>query len=245
LIIVSELDQDKTVIVLKITGDLQEEDWLAITPVIEEKISRFDRVSLFIDSMEFSGWQDLRAAKAHFNAVKLHHRQVQRVAVIARRQWQNWLTALANHFVDAEIKAFAEDERPLAENWLTKTQGLLPSLVVVERTAQHVLGIEIKDKIRVVDYEGILLPLLSQRIKEQGKFCLLVDMRHFAGMELKVFWDDLKFASQHFNDFKRMAIVGEQKWLTWFAKLASPFTKTDLRCFADQGPAWQWLESDD
>ncbi|MBL6445620.1 STAS/SEC14 domain-containing protein [Fulvivirga sp. 29W222] len=46
-----------------------------------------------------------------------------------------------------------------------------------------------------------------------------------------------------FNDFERVAIVGDKQWLEWGAKFAKPFTSAEVKYFdmSEKVEAMQWV----
>jgi energy-converting hydrogenase Eha subunit G len=53
--------------------------------------------------------------------VKSHHKNVERLAVVAGHMWQHWLAALAQVFVHPKIKVFDKDQIEDAREWLNKS----------------------------------------------------------------------------------------------------------------------------
>lgn len=114
---------------------------------------------------------------------------------------------------------------------LTESQGKL-------------LGLRVSGKVTAEDYES-LIPEMERRIDAAGPLRLLCDMRDFGGIEIEAFWADFKFSVRHLKDFERMAVVGDQRWLEWWTKAASPFVKTQVKCFGSEEirEAWAWLRA--
>jgi hypothetical protein len=71
-------------------------------------------------------------------------------------------------------------------------------------------------------------------------------MTRFDGMEIEAFWEDFKFGIRHLRDFKRMAVVGDQRWLEWFTKTFNSLIKTEAKYFTpnQRNEAWNWLNPD-
>jgi hypothetical protein len=45
-------------------------------------------------------------------------------------------------------------------------------------------------------------------------------------------WDDLKFDFEEYKAFRRAALVGDQKWISWFARLLEPLARAEEKQFA-------------
>lgn len=80
------------------------------------------------------------------------------------------------------------------------------------------------------DYETFL-PVLNRLIKKQGQINILVAMKDFQGWTAVALWVDLKFNAKHYNEIKRVAIVGETQWEHRLASLCKPFTTAKIRYF--------------
>jgi hypothetical protein len=115
---------------------------------------------------------------------------------------------------------------------------------VLDDSTGNSVGILVDGKLTKDDY-GILIPYFENLINECGPLNLLWDMNKFEGVEIEAFWQEFKFNIRHLGDFKRMAIVGDQRWLEWLTKVFIPFVKTDVKYFPPQEiqDAWKWVKS--
>jgi len=233
---------ESNIVAAKIRGELQASDWNDVAPIIDKQITEHGKINLLLDATDFDGWENLNAAKNHLSFVKNHHNKIQRVAVIAGKRWQHWIAAAASVFVNADLKIFAEDLAYKAQEWLQGNEIPELHLSIKCHGQAHVFGIKAYGKISTDDYEKILIPAMEDMIKEHSPINVVVDLSEFQGMEAGAFWDDFKFGIKHLNDFQRMAIVGEQKWIDWVAKLADPVTKAQIKAFHTNNvkKAWHW-----
>ncbi|MBN1590555.1 MAG: STAS/SEC14 domain-containing protein [Pirellulales bacterium] len=106
------------VVELALQGTIRANDFDRIREHVDELIARHGAVRLLLDATEFEGWQDVEAAKTHFEFVKEHHDRVERIAVLGNRQWQHWLASAIGVFLHPEVKCFEPDEREAARMWL-------------------------------------------------------------------------------------------------------------------------------
>jgi len=111
---------DGNILKVTVSGKLEESDFRAITPQVEELIKSHGSIRLIIDAIDFDGWADMRAAKNHFTFVRDHQKHIDRVALIAGYMWQHWIAGIAGAFVHPDIKAFDKGQRAEAEAWLRK-----------------------------------------------------------------------------------------------------------------------------
>lgn len=95
-------------------GGLEAEDFEALGSVIDQYIdSRGILQGLIIDVDSFRGWDDFAALKAHVSFVRTHHNKIARVALVGGSTVINVLPAVAEFFVQAEIRYFDTQEDAL------------------------------------------------------------------------------------------------------------------------------------
>lgn len=113
---------------------------------------------------------------------------------------------------------------------------------IVNNESANIVGLKVDGKLTALDYET-LIPYFENLITQCGQVSLLCDMSDFSGMEIQAFWKDFTFSIRHLRDFKRMAVVGDQQWLEWGAKLFDPLVKAEIQCFRVDNidDAWNWL----
>ncbi|RCS50548.1 STAS/SEC14 domain-containing protein [Bremerella cremea] len=90
--------------------------------------------------------------------------------------------------------------------------------------------VRISGKLTAEDYEKFV-PEVEKQIAEFGKLRLLVELHDFHGWTLAAVWDDINFDMKHWNDIKRLAIVGESKWEAGMAVFCKPFTGAKVKYF--------------
>lgn len=114
-------------------------------------------------------------------------------------------------------------------------------------TQEHdnTLALRMSGEIRSADYD-VIIPVLEEKIQKHGKINLYCEMEELDEVEPKAIWKDLKFDAKHFNDFRKVAMVGDKQWLEWGAKFARPFTSAEVKYFDDseKDRAMHWLFSE-
>jgi hypothetical protein len=73
---------------------------------------------LMIVADRFPGWDSFGALVGHIRFVREHHRRIRRIAAVSDGAVLSILPALANHFVQAEVRHFPFAERDAAMQWL-------------------------------------------------------------------------------------------------------------------------------
>ncbi len=83
---------------------------------------------------------------------------------------------------------------------------------------------------------------LEAFIIRHGKVRVLEIIDHFGGIDASVLWDDIKFGLRHLNDFSRVAIVTDKRWIEIWTKAASRLVKCEVALFhhdeLDAARAW-------
>jgi len=105
---------------------------------------------------------------------------------------------------------------------------------VLQTGSAKILAFKLSGKLHDEDYQ-IFVPAVEAAAAAQGKLRLLAQFEDFHGWDLHAAWDDLKFGIKHYSDFDRIALVGDEQWEEWMARLCKPFTRAAVKYFdADQ-----------
>jgi hypothetical protein len=107
--------------VLKVVAPakLQAGDFATLAPQVETIIKHARKIRLLIDASQLEGWENIGALEQHAAFVKAHQDKVDRIAVIARHEWQHWLVGAVKVFLHPQIKVFAKDDADEARKWVT------------------------------------------------------------------------------------------------------------------------------
>jgi len=99
---------------VKVPKHLVSGDFKAIEPTVDRLIQEHGKIRLLLDAREFDGWQNVDAAKEHFRFVKTHQHNIERAALIAGHQWQHWVGAIAETFLEPAVHVFDDPDAALA-----------------------------------------------------------------------------------------------------------------------------------
>jgi SpoIIAA-like len=114
-----ELLADRGILVLKPEGALRAEDFAALASVVDPYIDAHGGLKgLLIEAPSFPGWENFAGLVSHMRFVRDHHRLIRRIAVVSDSTLLAFAPKLANHFVSAEVRAFAGAERAAALAWI-------------------------------------------------------------------------------------------------------------------------------
>ena len=64
------------------------------------------------------------------------------------------------------------------------------------------------------------------------------------GFTLDVAWEEIKFSRQHAGDFRRIAVLTDDQWLTWSAWVSQLFVTAEVWVFDDEDEARAWLAAE-
>jgi hypothetical protein len=78
------------------------------------------QIRLLIDASRLEGWENIAALEKHAAFVKAHQQKVERIAVIARHDWQHWLVGAVKVFLHPDVRAFDKGDESEALRWLEK-----------------------------------------------------------------------------------------------------------------------------
>ncbi|MGB8623509.1 MAG: STAS/SEC14 domain-containing protein [Paracoccaceae bacterium] len=95
-----------------------------------------------------------------------------------------------------------------------------------------VVAISAKGHITRKDYEDVLIPLVEERIRKEGKIKLLyVIDKGFEGFSAGAAWDDTKLGLLHMGDFSRIAVVTDVEWIRMGMKVFAPMIRCQVHLF--------------
>ena len=117
-------------------------------------------------------------------------------------------------------------------------------LELLPESAGNVVAIKATGRLTDADYKEFL-PRLEEIMARAGRVRLLADLQDLEGWDLRAAWDDFAFGVKHWNDFDRIALVGDKKWEEIAARMADRLMKAEVRIFgpSEKGAAWDWIKS--
>ena len=96
---------------------------------------------------------------------------------------------------------------------------------------EDVIGIACDGKLTEDDLRR-MHELLHERLASTDCPGLVVDLSSFEGYQtLSALREDLTMDIAHRNDFSRVAIIGDRKWMGWGTSLAGTLTRAEMRWF--------------
>ena len=108
---------DNNIVELKVSGKLTAEDYAVITPEVEQRMEKYDKIRLCIELHDFHGWtagamwEDLKFDFRHFN-------DIERIAVVGEDRWEKGMTMFFKPFTAATVRYFDNHRLEEAQNWI-------------------------------------------------------------------------------------------------------------------------------
>lgn len=117
-------------------------------------------------------------------------------------------------------------------------------LQLLEESKEDLVALSLSGPVDRQDYD-IMLPVLEEKIKQYEKINVYAEMQEVEDISLRALWEDLKFDFRHAADFKKVAIIGDRKWLDWLTVMASPFTTAKIKYFEphQKAQAMEWVKT--
>lgn len=106
------------VMVVEVKGALRARDFDALALTADTWIEAHGTLQgVVLHAPTFPGWENFGSLLRHAQFVRDHHKKVKRIALAADSKLASLMPHLGEHFVKAEVKAFAYDELEIAIKW--------------------------------------------------------------------------------------------------------------------------------
>lgn len=112
----------------------------------------------------------------------------------------------------------------------------------MDRTDGKTVGIHVSGEVQADDFRA-MASLMREQIDAQGKLRLVLKIESVNPVSPAVLWEEFKLAFDHFEDFERVALVGDELWQEAFVKVLGPLMPADFRHFSLErhDDAWRWV----
>lgn len=117
-------------------------------------------------------------------------------------------------------------------------------LQIIKDLPSHVVGIHAVGIVRDEEMERVLMPLVVELDKQEGKInYLLVLETSTPNFTWDAWLKDMKLGFNHFKDWKKIAIVTDQKGIMWFNDIFRTFIHGNSKGFPldKLDEAVQWI----
>lgn len=109
--------KDGKILEVHVSGKLVREDYRRFVPMFEQLLQSHGKLRLLFEMSDFHGWDvealwdDLKFDVKHFN-------DIERVAMVGERKWQQWMAAFCQPFTAAKVRYFDKADALQAAAWL-------------------------------------------------------------------------------------------------------------------------------
>ena len=110
-----------------------------------------------------------------------------------------------------------------------------------------VLAFARKGHVTKRDYETVLIPIVEEALKKQGKLRLYYQIDpDFSGIEPGAIWDDFKVGMEHVLRWERIAVVADVDWIRHTVRVFSFLIPGMVKIFSvpEQAEAREWILKD-
>jgi hypothetical protein len=121
-VITYQILENENIVVIEPKGPLSESDFRELTRDVDAHLIRTETLKgVLVHATAFPGWETIGTMISHLRFVRNHHRLIKKVALASDSGLATILPILMDHFVSAEVKGFAFDERDEAMAWLKRS----------------------------------------------------------------------------------------------------------------------------
>jgi len=114
---INEEDGGK-VIALHVSGKLEKEDYEQFVPEFARLSRQHGKLRLLFDMSGFHGWK-VSAAWADFKFGVEHFSDIERLAMVGEKKWQQGMATFCKPFTKASVRYFDHADGAEARKWLT------------------------------------------------------------------------------------------------------------------------------
>jgi hypothetical protein len=100
-----------------ISGKIVAEDYAHFVPKVERLVKEHGKIRVLFDMVDFHGW----SAGALWEDIKFdvqHFRDIERLAMIGDRKWEQGMATFCRPFTTAAVRYFDQAEAEQARAWL-------------------------------------------------------------------------------------------------------------------------------
>lgn len=234
---------DSGILVVQPSGPITSDDFSAIQDQVDPWLEGGGKLKgILIDAPDFPGWKDFAGFRSHLRFVKDHHREIPRVAVVSDDEFLSALPKLARHFVKADFRRYDAGETAEAISWLeSPLEPQRPSIRHSWFPAEQLVWITVDGKVTTEEY-GDFLSQIEAILAKHSPISFLVNFEDLEGVEFGALIKDTKFGFTHLKSVKRLALVGDSKWIKRLTSLPNPFS-LEIKPFDEdeENQAWEWI----
>jgi hypothetical protein len=101
----------------KMSGKLHDEDYKKFVPIVDQTVAAKGKVRMLALFQDFHGW-DLKALWDDIKFSTTHCLEVERIALVGDKKWEEWMAKVCKPFTMAKIRYFDVSDLESAWKWL-------------------------------------------------------------------------------------------------------------------------------
>lgn len=113
---VAEREQGK-ILVVDVTGKLEKQDYEVFAPTIDRLIEQHGKLRIVLETHDFQGW-DAGALWADIKFNAKHFNDIERLAVIGEKKWEQGMATFCKPFTTAKVRYFDKGQATEAHRWI-------------------------------------------------------------------------------------------------------------------------------
>jgi len=109
-------------IVVHVCGKLAKVDYEHFVPEFERLVAQYGRLRILFDMTSFHGW-DAGALWADTKFAVHHFGDIERIAMVGEKKWQQGMATFCKPFTKATIRYFDHADAAKAREWLDESEA--------------------------------------------------------------------------------------------------------------------------
>src|ERR1043166_9716442 len=104
------------VLEVHVSGTLAKEDYTHFVPEVDRLVEQHGKIRVLLDMQDFHGWN----AAALWEDIKFdvkHFSDIERVAMVGERKWQEAMSKFCRPFTTAKLRYFDHSQTAAAHQW--------------------------------------------------------------------------------------------------------------------------------
>lgn len=240
----TEIDEKNNLFIVTPEGTVSEADFEGLGDTVNDYINRNDKApGIVLDAAGLPHWKNAAALFAHMKLVRDHHKLISKVALVSDSTTLSIMPVLVDLFLDAKVRHFRQADLEKAKSWAALVDPPGSSVKMIEGMPSDVVAYEIIGTLTSRDYDGVLTPLIDEKLKIHDKLKVMVVFGDaFDGATAPAMWDDARLGFRHITGFSKIALVTDLDWLRQSARFFGPLVPAQMHVFGvdemDDAKAW-------
>ena len=112
-----KIEEKENIIYSVAEKELKDEDYERLIPLLQEKVKKYGMIRWYFEMRDFKGWS-LSAMWKDLKFDAKNAENLEKIAMVGDKDWEEKLTQLMKPFTSADIKFFPLEQMPQAKEWI-------------------------------------------------------------------------------------------------------------------------------